>query len=140
MRTKRQRSRAGRQTHPVEYSPADGRFDGRKFEHPAHQNPTHDVDEPQRRRPVLPWVIAGVLLFAIGTAFILRQAEVMAVRKRLLALREEIQYYTSMNESLAEQIEVLKSDQYVEKTARDKLGLVMPGEIQYMLVVTKIKD
>lgn len=28
----------------------------------------------------------------------------------------------------------MSSDEYIEKTAREKLGLVKPGEIQYMLV------
>ena len=98
------------------------------------------VAKRERRKPVLPWVVAAILFLAVGAAFVLRQAEVMAVQKRLKAMRQEIQYYTSMNETLAKQIEVLKSDSYIEKTAREKLGLVMPGEIQYMLVATKSKD
>jgi cell division protein FtsB len=98
------------------------------------------VSKREKRKPSSPWVVAAVLFIAVGAAFILRQAEVVAVQRRLGAMQEEIQYYGSLNDSLAKQIEVLKSDDYVEKTAREKLGLVMPGEIQYMLVASKSKD
>jgi cell division protein FtsB len=98
------------------------------------------VAERERRKPMLPWVVAAILFLAVGAAFVLRQAEVIAVQKRLRSMQQEIQYYTSMNEALAKQMEVLKSNGYIEKTAREKLGLVMPGEIQYMLVAAKSKD
>ena len=96
--------------------------------------------ERRKRKSAFPWVAAAVLFLAVGTAFVLRQAEVMAVEKHLRTIQDEIRYYTSLNESLEKQIEVLKSDAYIEKTARDKLGLVMPGEVEYMLVVSKAKN
>lgn len=95
-------------------------------------SPANGPSKTVRKRPILPWVFVGVLFLAAATAFILRQAEVMAVEKRLADAEQQIQYLTSMNESLEQQIEVLKSDEYIEKTAREKLGLVMPGEVQYM--------
>jgi len=96
--------------------------------------------ERRKRKPAFSLVAAAVLFMAVGTAFVLRQAEVMATERRLQAIQQEIQYYVSLNESLEKQIEVLKSDAYIEKTARDKLGLVMPGEVQYMLVVSRGKN
>ena len=96
--------------------------------------------EPNRKKPALPWAFAAVLFMAVALAFVLRQAEVMSVEKSLAEMEQQIRYYTSMNGSLAKQIEVLKSDEYLEKTAREKLGLVMPGEVQYMPVIGKGKE
>jgi len=96
--------------------------------------------ERKKRKSAFSLVAAALLFMAVGTAFVLRQAEVMATERRLQAIQQEIQYYVSLNESLEKQIEVLKSDAYIEKTARDKLGLVMPGEVQYMLVVSRGKN
>lgn len=96
-----------------------------------------DSSGTARKKPVLPWAFAAVLFLAVAIAFILRQAEVMAVERRLAEVQQQIQYLASMNDSLGKQIEVLKSDGYIEKTAREKLGLVMPGEVQYMLVTNR---
>jgi cell division protein DivIC len=80
----------------------------------------------------------GVMLFlAVAISFCIRQAEVMAAERRLAELEKEIQYYEAMNEALLEQAETLRSDEYIEKTAREKLGLVKPGEVQYMLVINE---
>ena len=100
----------------------------------------NDDNETTKSRSILPWIMVTALSLAMGTAFVLRQVEVMAAGRRLASLRQEIRYYQTINESLAEQIDVLTSDRYIEKTARDKLGLVMPGEVQYMLIVNGPKD
>ena len=96
--------------------------------------------EVRKKRPALPWVFVGVLFIAVAVAFIFRQAEVMAVQKNLAAMQQEIEHYRSLNESLANQIVALRSDEYIEKAARDKLGLVMPGEVQYMIITYNGKN
>ena len=60
-----------------------------------------------------------------------------AAKRRLAELKSEIEYYRSMNETLEKQAQMLSSDEYIEKAAREKLGLVKPGEIQYMFVEDK---
>ncbi|HHX11084.1 MAG TPA: hypothetical protein GX729_06935 [Firmicutes bacterium] len=74
------------------------------------------------------WAFIGL----IAIAFAVRQVEVIRVRNRLMQLESEIEYYMMLNTALEEQIETLRSDEYIEKTAREKLGLVMPGEVQYI--------
>ena len=108
----------------------------------GHEDARHMRDktlpsEGRKRRSAFSLVAVALLFFAVGAAFVLRQAEVIAADRRLRAIQQEIQYYVSLNESLEKQIEILKSDAYIEKIARDKLGLVMPGEVQYMLVVSR---
>ncbi|HHY76053.1 MAG TPA: hypothetical protein GX500_04640 [Firmicutes bacterium] len=96
---------------------------------------TERVTRPRRR--LLPGMAVTVLLVAVIITFCVRQAEVIAARKRLAEIEKEIEYYRAMNEALREQAEKLKSPEYIEKVAREKLGLVMPGEVQYMLVTTE---
>jgi cell division protein FtsB len=93
------------------------------------------TDKTKRpRRKLLPGIVGIVLMLAMVISFCVRQAEVMAARKRLADMEREIEYYRAMNEALMAQADRLKSPEHIEKTAREKLGLVMPGEVQYMLV------
>lgn len=96
------------------------------------QRPAHV--EAKKKGLSAPWLFAGVLFVAVAIAFVFRQAEVMAVRSTLAETRSQIDYYKSLNSALAEQVEALQSDEYIEKAAREKLGLVRPGEVQYMVI------
>lgn len=92
------------------------------------------MGDKRRRRGSRKWIWGVILGIAVLSTFAIRQSEVIAAKKRLAALESEIEYYRNMNETLERQAELLGSDEYIEKTAREKLGLVKPGEIQYMLV------
>lgn len=92
------------------------------------------MGDKRRRRGSRKWIWGVILGIAVLSTFAIRQSEVIAAKKRLAALESEIEYYRNMNETLERQAELLSSDEYIEKTAREKLGLVKPGEIQYMLV------
>jgi len=94
------------------------------------QRPTRN---PRRRSLGLGGFVGLILLLLTGVTFFVRQSQVRRFEKRIEALQQEIKYYTQANENLREQINVLRSDQYIEKVAREKLGLVKPGEIQYIL-------
>ena len=73
------------------------------------------------------WAFIGL----IAITFAVRQVEVIRVGNRL-AQRIEIEYYMMLNSALEEQAQTLGSEEYIEKAAREKLGLVMPGEVQYI--------
>ena len=90
--------------------------------------------EPRKRRPIVPLLGVAVLFLAVTVSFVLRQAEVNAANKKRAALQAEIARYQAHNVTLEQQIELLQSDLYVERIARDKLGLVKSGEVQYMFV------
>jgi len=90
--------------------------------------------EVRKKGLSIPWVFAGVLFVAVAVAFVFRQAEVMAVQRTLAEMQAQIDHYRSLNASLAEQVAALQSDEYIEKAAREKLGLVKPGEVQYMVI------
>jgi len=101
-------------------------------EAPVPARPAHA--EGKKKGLSAPWLFAGVLFVAVAIAFVFRQAEVMADRSTLAEMRSQIDYYKSLNNALAEQVEALQSDEYIEKAAREKLGLVRPGEVQYMVI------
>ncbi|MGE5579668.1 MAG: FtsB family cell division protein [Bacillota bacterium] len=93
-----------------------------------------------RKKASLPWFFVGVLFVAVTVAFVFRQAEVMAVQRALSDMERQIEHYKALNKSLEEQIAALKSDEYIEKAAREKLGLVKPGEVQYMVIDYETED
>jgi cell division protein FtsB len=90
--------------------------------------------EPKKRRPIVPLIGVVVLFLAVTVSFILRQVEVNVANKKLAALEAEIARYQAHNITLEQQIELLRNDEYIERIARDKLGLVKNGEVQYMFV------
>ncbi len=74
------------------------------------------------------------LVALMAVTFAVRQIEVMRIRKHVRDIEAEINYFLMSNSALEKQAETLKSQEHVEKMAREKLGLVMPGEVQYIPV------
>lgn len=57
------------------------------------------------------------------------------LRYKHIALLEEIERVKQENKKLAHQVELLESDPfYIEKTARDRMGVGREGEIRYKIV------
>lgn len=92
-----------------------------------------DRGKPRSQRFGLGRFVGLALLLMLGITFFVRQSQVRQMEKYIEALEQEIQYYTQANDNLRDQINMLRSDQYIEKVAREKLGLVKPGEVQYIL-------
>ncbi len=78
------------------------------------------------------WFLVGLM----AVTFAVRQIEVMRIRKHVKDIEAEINYFLMSNSALEKQVETLKSQEHIEKVAREKLGLVMPGEVQYIPVKT----
>lgn len=55
------------------------------------------------------------------------------LRQRLAALNHEIQAFELRNEQIRQEIGLHSSHEYVERIAREELGLVMPGETRYII-------
>src|SRR5438034_757753 len=90
-----------------------------------------------RRRRVPRWVVMGVaavgavtLIVIFGSTFLqLYRLEREAARLEQLQRDLEVQ-----NTQLREEIKLLHTPQYIEKLAREQLGLVKPGEIALLLI------
>ena len=61
----------------------------------------------------------------------IRQTEVIRIKRRIEEVNTEIDYLRISHNALAT-IEIMKTPEYIEEIAREKLGLVMPGEVQYI--------
>jgi cell division protein FtsL len=77
------------------------------------------------------WLVVVLLV----VSFAIRQTEVVRIRRRIEEAQDEINHLRISNSALEQQIETMKTEEYIEKVAREKLGLVMPGEVQYIRVI-----
>ena len=93
------------------------------------------MSEPRRRGRVS-WLLAvvtlvGVIAVAVGIfpwrQIIDQQAAVELAETKLAALRAE-------NRLLSEEVAALGTDTEVERLAREQFGLVMPGEVGYVVI------
>jgi cell division protein FtsB len=55
-------------------------------------------------------------------------------QRELAALKHQIALLRAQNERLREDIAKLKSNEYIEQLAREKLGLAKPGEETYIVI------
>ena len=89
----------------------------------------------KRRRLILLGILILVSITAISPArqvFIQRQ-RIETEQAKLAALRHE-------NEKLEQRLERLKNPDYLEKVARDELGMVAPGEVSYVVVPSGVAE
>jgi cell division protein FtsB/cell division protein DivIC len=76
-----------------------------------------------------------LVVVLLVVSFAIRQTEVVRIRRRIEEAQDEINHLRISNSALEQQIETMKTEEYIEKVAREKLGLVMPGEVQYIRVI-----
>lgn len=91
------------------------------------------ADRPKRAirlKParILVFLVAGYLLFSAGS----EQLRLMRLNAHRDEYAREIEQYRVQNDLLRQQIDMLSTDDYIEKMARERLGLVKQGEIQYL--------
>ncbi len=75
-----------------------------------------------------PSVILLILLGFIFYSFGGQMVEMYNVRHEIQKIQEQMDELRLKNADLRKQIEQLNSDAYIEREAREKLGLVKPGE------------
>ncbi|MCX7780141.1 MAG: septum formation initiator family protein [Negativicutes bacterium] len=61
-----------------------------------------------------------------------QQLELNAIHRETEASRQKLEQLKQVNASLNEELERLKKPSYIEKLAREELGLVKPGEVPYI--------
>lgn len=77
-------------------------------------------------------LIIVIIVFAFK--LVLNMRKVNKMESELNNLQQQVQEEVERNEELKEEIERVKSRDYIEKIARDELGLVKPGEILFIPV------
>ncbi len=77
-------------------------------------------------------LIIVIIIFAFKLVSNIRKVNKM--ESELNNLQQQVQEELERNKELKKEIERVKSDDYIEKVARDELGLVKPGEILFIPV------
>jgi cell division protein FtsB len=77
-------------------------------------------------------LIIVIIIFAFKLVLNMRKLNKM--EDRLNNLQEQVQQEAQKNKELHDEIKKVKSPEYVEKVAREELGLVKPGEILFIPV------
>ena len=73
------------------------------------------------------FVLIGFLMYFVYVMY--DQQKVMSAKEvEMNNIQTKIQEESKLNEDLKKQKEMLNSDEYIEKVAREKLGMVKPGE------------
>ncbi|NLS44906.1 MAG: septum formation initiator family protein [Firmicutes bacterium] len=75
----------------------------------------------------------GFFIFAVAFLYLRSYLELVRVKYQITVVEREIEVWEKRCKELHTQIDYLSSDEYIEKIAREKLGLVKPGEIQFIV-------
>lgn len=94
------------------------------------------------RKDIFFSILLGILLVLVISFLVVTNLKISQRRAKLFAriatLKTEIEILAAKNEELKEKISQAGSEEYLEKTARDQLGLKKPGE--EVVVVQKEKE
>lgn len=69
-----------------------------------------------------------VLISVFCISFIRQELAVRNIKKNMQVQQQELDKVKEKNETLKDEVSQSKSEQYIEKMARERLGMVKPGE------------
>ena len=75
-----------------------------------------------------------LLIFYIVFLFSDKYAKILQLKEDIKKLESEIGDLRLKNNKLSQEVELLKGDEYVEKIAREELGLSKPDEIIFKAI------
>ena len=88
----------------------------------------------QNRKLRIKWARLAVL-FTIGYClyiFVNQQLELNAIKREVALNQAKVEQLRQTNTALSEEKALLLTNEYVEKLAREELGLAKPGEVPYV--------
>lgn len=100
----------------------------------------HEPKRTRRFAAILSLLSLAVrLLVAAGALFVLvtiggKAEEGYQLRQQARALQQHIDQLQTDNRQLSQKLDYYRSDQYIEKIAREQLGLVRPGDVPVIVV------
>lgn len=90
----------------------------------------------QKRRTIrrFSWFRLGILVMAgyFCYVFIGQQTELARIRQETETVKSRMNEAVEINNNLTAEKEKLSTAAYIEKVAREQLGLVKPGEVPYI--------
>lgn len=82
-------------------------------------------------RKYIKWVIFGIITIYAVVMIIVQQVQLKEQKVLLGELEEKKQSLTEKIEQLESEFEYMTTDEYIERTARDRLGMVKEDEIVF---------
>lgn len=73
-------------------------------------------------------IIILLIIIYIGYIFINQQVIIHRVKKEIVNSQVELRMLESENNKLKDELELSKTDKFLEKLARERLGLIKKGE------------
>ena len=95
------------------------------------------MEERQKYRVKWFRFVAIVLAFYFIYLCVGQQSQLNAIGKETDCMRTQLAQSQQVNATLKEEMNALQDHKYVEKLAREELGLVKPGESPYVIVDKK---
>ena len=82
------------------------------------------------------FIVLGVLFLSVYLLYGYADGflRMRAIRAELERVRQEIARYEALNAELRAELEHYNSDAYIERVAREELGLVKPGETRVIVI------
>lgn len=102
------------------------------------QVPRPERPRRRRRRRVTPrfFLMSGVVIVMayLCYGYVDGFIKMTHLRASLREVKQQAAVLETRNRQLLQELERLQSDRYIEKVAREQLGLVMPGEKVYVVI------
>lgn len=85
-------------------------------------------------RSRLPAVVLSLLLVYLVISFCSQFSKLTIMQRDVRNIQQQVQEMQQNNAALREELRLAQSDAYIEKTAREQIGLVKPGETRVVTV------
>ena len=89
----------------------------------------------QRRIRIKPrfWLfIIVIMLICFGTSYAVAQMQYNQISAHVESLAAEKAALNEKIKDLSSRLDYVKTDNYIERVARDELNMIMPGEVRYV--------
>lgn len=96
--------------------------------------------QPVRRKSLnlskskFPSLILILLLGYLAVSFSTQFSKLTNMQRDVLSIQQEVQELKQRNSDLRQELQAVQTDAYIEKTAREQLGLIKPGETRVLTV------
>ena len=94
-----------------------------------------NTEKAGNRKKLIRVVVAFICLVAavsLGTIFVHQERTMSIQREQLRQLEQSLKELQESNDLLREEISYMDTDAYIERVAREKLGMIRKGETVYV--------
>jgi len=89
------------------------------------------MQKKRRINLILLFLMSGLIVYFVIT-YIGQQEEINKIENEMKALQNKIEKEKELQEELLRQQDIIETDEFIEKIAREKLGMVKEGERIYI--------